>query len=89
MIAAPDKLAWISAVEHSVASAINELVVSSVVDEDDPIGSDDRRRTGFDHAGIELSRAAGHHRGVSGLSPVDQIGRVSETGLVSLIRTRA
>jgi hypothetical protein len=52
-------LRGIVAVEDGYTGAINEMVVGAIVYEDDSLGREEWRRTGFDYAGVEHARAAG------------------------------
>ena len=75
-------------IENRDAGSIDQLVVGAVVNQNDPLFCHDGSRARFSDAGIKLSRAHGQNGRVSGLSPMNQVGGVSQSGLILIVRTR-
>src|SRR6266571_2192316 len=63
--------AGIVAVEDGDAGAIDELVVGTIVDVDDPLGREKWRGTGLDDARVKHSGAAGKDRSVRRFGPAN------------------
>src|ERR1017187_4396492 len=57
LLAAVENLARVFAVEYRDCGAVNEFVVSSVVNQHNAVGRQDWRWSGLDHARVELSRS--------------------------------
>src|SRR5271165_6081190 len=73
LVAAIEQFTWIIAVEEGHRGAIDELVVGTVVNQYNPVGCHNRRRAGFNNAGVKLSRTAWQHRSFRGLGPMDKV----------------
>src|SRR6266481_486850 len=84
-VRAVENFAGIVAVEDGDGSTVDEIVVGAVVNEDDTVGRENRRRTGFDDARIKFSGAARKNRSLRGFGPVNEIGGVREPHLVGLV----
>src|SRR5712692_799978 len=87
IVGARDNLARVFAIEYGNAGAVNVPVVGTVVNQDDTLGREDRRGAGLDDVGVELTGPARENRSVERLGPVDEVGGIRQTHLVSLICT--
>src|ERR1700730_419309 len=78
-IGAEEQFTWIVAVEDGNSSAIDELIIGAIVDEDDATRRQNRWRAWLDDARIKHSGAARKNRRRGRFGPVNQISRVRET----------
>src|SRR6266851_5337111 len=69
-VSAREEFAGIAGVENGNAGAIDELVVGTVVNEDNATRGEDRRRAGLDDTRVKFSRAARENRSLRGFGPV-------------------
>src|SRR6266851_922557 len=82
---AVEEFAGIAAVEDGYAGAIDEIVVGAVVDQHDALLREGWRGPRLDYAGVKFSGTARENWSFDRFRPVDQIGRVREAHLVSLV----
>src|SRR6516162_5839956 len=74
LLTAVENFARILTVEEGDSSAINELIVGAVVDQNDSFRSQNRRRPWLDHARVEPARASRQHRGLGRFGPMNEVG---------------
>src|ERR1019366_3144308 len=85
LLAAVKYFARVLAVENCDCGAVNEFVVSAVVEQHNPVGRQDWRWSGLDHARVELSRPARQYGRLGRFGPVNEVGRISQPHLVVLV----
>jgi len=66
---AVEEFAWIGAIEDGYGGAVDQIVIGTVVNENDALGRENRRRTGFDDAGVKHSGAARKNGSLRGFGP--------------------
>src|SRR2546422_10088284 len=71
LVAAGEKLARIIAIKNRNRRPIDEFVIGSVIDENDAIFRNNRRRPRLDHTRIELARPPRQDRGLRRLRPMN------------------
>src|SRR5438876_2098667 len=76
LVAAGEKLARIITIKNRNRRPIDEFVIGSVIDENDAIFRDNRRRSRLDHPRIELARPPWQNRRLRRLGPMNEICRV-------------
>src|SRR6266436_5542065 len=86
---AVEEFAWIGAIEDGYGGAVDQIVIGTVVNENDALGRENRRRTGFDDAGVKHSGAARKNGSLRGFGPVNEVGGPGEAHLVGLVGSSA
>src|SRR5437016_6030881 len=74
LVGAPDQPAWVVAVEYRDPGAVNQLVISAVVDQHNSARRKHGRRAGLNHARVEHPWPPWEDRSIRSLGPVQQIG---------------
>src|SRR5262244_3524435 len=81
-----EQLARIILIEERPGAGVDEIVVCSVIDEEDSGVSDDRRRPRLHYSRIESAGTPREHRLRSSVGPVKKIIRRSQPHVIALVR---